>query len=466
LLKLFGLFSILLIFTTFLEAKSFENFKKREVHTFTQYTNVNDLEFSSYLKREWLGYSQNKILKFYKETKPNFITPALQTYMKPVGPILNIKIPKDKNTTKKIPYEPINGSLMLNFFGTKLGFNIPAIKNYVFYPKSKDGVSIFFRNIATSQYYDLVDSIKKTSKELNLNDWAKYLLIKKITSKIYGDKDRANLLAWFIFNKLGYDIKIGLHEKHAILMFHLKQKLYQTSSYTITKKKYYVLENYLQGKLGLVYTYKKNYPSAKKVFDFSLKTLPLFTKNIASKTITFYEDSKKYEIPYIYNKNLINFLNTYPQVDTKIYLQTPIPYKSYRKIAFALKRFTREKKASDALNFILHFVQKAFIYETDEKQFKRQKMMFAQQTLYFKKSDSEDRVALFNYLIKHLYGISVVSVKYSDYMMSGLYIPIQGANVKLGRKKFILADPTCIDSNLGQIMTKYKGVKPLEIVKD
>lgn len=462
-MKLFGLFSFLFLCSVILEAKSFEYFKKREVHTFSQYTNVNDLEFSKYLKKEWLGYSQEKRYRFYKELKPNFITPALKRYMKPVGPILNIRIQK-KNIVRKSSYKPVNGNLTFVFFGTKLSFNAPDIKDYVFYPKSKDGVAIFFKNIATSQYYDLVDSIKKTSKELKLNDWAKYLLVKKITYQIYGDEDRANLLSWFIFNKMGYDVKVGLHEKHIVLMFYLEQKLYETAHYKIANREYYIFDNYLKGRLGLVYTYKKSYPSAKKVFDFSLKTLPLFKENNISKTIIFYEDSKQYKIPYIYNQNLIDFLNTYPQIDAKIYLNTPMENETYKKIAFALKKYTREKKASDALNFILHFVQKSFIYETDKKQFQKQKMMFAQETLYFKKSDSEDRVSLFIYLIKKLYGITAVGVKYSDYMVAGLYIPIDGDNVKVGRKKYILADPTYINSNIGQSMPKYKGIKPLEII--
>ncbi len=463
-LNLFGLFNLFFVFVVFLEAGSFENFKKREIHTFREYHNVDDMEFSSYLKKEWFGYSQEELLEYYLASKPEFITPSLKTFMKPVGPIFSIRLPKLQKQIDPPLYKPKQSNIKLDFFGTKLWFNSPPISNYVFYPKSKDGVAIFFKNIATSQYYSLVDSIEKTSKELKLNDWAKYLLIKRIAQQIYDDSDRVKLLSWFIFNKLGYDVKVGLHEKHIVLLFFSEQKVYQTPYYKFGNKNYFVLDNYLKGRLGLVYTYKKNYPTAKKAFDFSLKTLPLFTKNIRTKTIVFVENGKEYRIDYKYNTNIVKFLSTYPQVETKIYLQAAFSLNLYRELASALKKYTREKKASEAINFVLHFVQKGFNYKVDEKQFGRQKMMFAQESLHYESSDCEDRVVLFSYLIKHLFGISVVSVKYSDHMVAGLYIPIGGDSIKKGSRKFVIADPTYVNSNIGQGMAKYRGVKPVEVV--
>jgi hypothetical protein len=112
------------------------------------------------------------------------------------------------------------------------------------------------------------------------------------------------------------------------------------------------------------------------------------------------------------------------------------------------------------MNFVLNFVQKSFKYEQDNQQFGREKVMFAQETLYFDKSDCEDRAVLFSYLIKELFGVSVLGVKYEDHMATAVYVPIEGDEVMVKSKKFVIADPTYINATIGMSMPKYKSIKP------
>ena len=151
---------------------------------------------------------------------------------------------------------------------------------------------------------------------------------------------------------------------------------------------------------------------------------------------------------------------TYPQADYETYFNAPVDEMSYATIARDIKKYIDGKKASEGLNFVLSFVQNAFVYERDNQQFGREKVMFAQETLYFKKSDCEDRAILFAYLVKELFGYSVVGVKYKDHMATALYIPLAGDSVKVGRKKYVIADPTYINANIGQSMPKYRSVRP------
>jgi hypothetical protein len=86
--------------------------------------------------------------------------------------------------------------------------------------------------------------------------------------------------------------------------------------------------------------------------------------------------------------------------------------------------------------------------------------MFAQETLYFDKSDCEDRAVLFSYLVKELFGVSVIGVKYRDHMATALYVPIEGDKVKAGSRKFVIADPTYINASIGMSMPQYRSIKP------
>jgi len=125
-----------------------------------------------------------------------------------------------------------------------------------------------------------------------------------------------------------------------------------------------------------------------------------------------------------------------------------------------IKKYTDNKKASEALNFVLRFVQKAFQYERDDEQFGREKVMFAEETLYYDKSDCEDRAVLYARLVKDLFGISVVGVKYKDHMSTALHVPLQGDSVKVAGQRYVIADATYINASLGQNVPKYKSIIP------
>jgi len=412
-----------------------------------------------------------KVNKTINPTKPVKVivkkeTPKVKKVIKTVStPIVVIAtplVPVKKFTAPKEVKKDIN----FNFFGSKLGFDVSDnLKRAQFYPQNQSGISSFFNVAASSDYEDLLREIKVVHKEMNLNDWGVYLLVHRVAEEIFRNQDEQNLLSWFIFNKLGYDVKVGLAKKHVILMHRSKKLIYATPSYSFGKKRFYVVSHYAKGKVGRLYTYKQSYPDANKHLDLSLKELPNLVKNIKNKTVSFKQSGKTYSASFPYNQNLIDFMATYPQADYETFFNAPLEEETYSAIANDLKQYIDGKKASVAMNFVLNFVQKAFAYQIDDKQFKREKVMFAEETLYFDKSDCEDRAILFSYLIKELFHISVVGVKYKDHMSTALYIPIAGDSVKNGRKNYVIADPTYINANIGTNMPKYKSVIPDSFVK-
>jgi hypothetical protein len=90
--------------------------------------------------------------------------------------------------------------------------------------------------------------------------------------------------------------------------------------------------------------------------------------------------------------------------------------------------------------------------------------MFAEEALYYNKSDCEDRAVLFAYLVKKLFGISSVGVLYSNYMTTALYIPMKGDSVPVGKRRFVIADPSYINANIGDLMENYRALKVKKII--
>ena len=465
--KMFGHFSLLFLF--FLNvgyAGTFEDFKRKQTTSFQTYKNDNDKKFSNYLKSQWNSYSVEYSSKLYKDLKPKYISSVKSKKIKSVGPVISIKVKKlisrevadkKKNKAKDISFD---------FFGAKLEFDIPQdMQNTKFYPRNKKGISSFFDIVANTQYEYLIEDVKQTCKNLNLNDWATYLLVLKISDNIFANQDESRLLSWFIFNKLGYATKVGLSDKHVVLLNYSKKVIYSTPNYTFSNHKYYVLTKYSKSGLGKLYSYSKKYPNADMELNLSLKSLPYFPENMKNKILSFQEYGKTYNISYQYNQNMIDFMATYPQANYETFFNAPLDAKTYMSIASSIKKHIDGKKASEAINFVLHFVQNSFKYERDSEQFSREKVMFAEETLYYDKSDCEDRSILFAYLIKELFSISVIGVKYKDHMATALYIPMKGDSVKDGSRNFLIADPTYINSSIGQSMPKYKSIIPESFIR-
>lgn len=467
--KRFGLFSIVLILSSTLlnAAGSFENFKRSQAKSFKNYKDERDTAFNKYLKAEWKSYSKQKSFDLYEQPKPTKIPKAKPHEIEKVGPKVNIKVPKPKDAKKPqakqiIIVKKIKPSdIEFDFFGTRLGFNISQdIKSASFYPRDQEGIINFFDSLAASEYAQLLEDIKNIKKDLNLNDWGLYLLVHELSKRVYNIEDNSKLLSWFIFNKLGYAVKIGLVDKHVVLLHYSEKIIYSTPSYSFANKKFYAISKYAKGHLGRLYSYEQNYPGSDKPLDLSLNTLPKFTQNTQDKELGF----KDFKVSIKYNQNIIDFMGTYPQADYDTFFNAPMQKDTYEQLAVAIKKYVDGKKTSEALNFVLHFVQKSFEYQRDEEQFRREKVMFAQEALYYDKSDCEDRAVLFSYLVKKLFKIGVLGVKYKDHMATALYIPMSGDSVKAGSKRFVIADPTYINSNIGQSMPKYRPIKPQSFI--
>ena len=447
-----------------LSASSFADFRKTQVTAFQNYKDESDRTFSAYLKSDWEAYFVKESIPIYEEAKPRELSPARIITVVNQGPHVSIKIQKQVDQAPKFDTQENivdKKDIDFDFYGTNISINIPhGMQTARYFPQSKEGISNYFQSVALSPYEFLLTYIQNVSSDLNLNDWGKYLLIKKISESIFTSQDESRLLSWFLFNKLGYSVRVGLSNSHVVVMYYSEKVIYATPNYKLDAKKFYVVSDYAKGSAGKVFTYKQNYPGADKALDLTMDSLPTFVDNKMQKTLHFSQYGKKYTIKYSYNKNLIDFMATYPQADYETFFNAPLDASTYQDIAIELKKHIHVKQASVALNFVLHFVQNAFVYEVDSQQFGREKVMFAEETLFYDKSDCEDRAVLFSNLVKELFQISVVGVKYKDHMTTALYIPMNGDAVNVNSKKFIIADPTYTNAKVGQSIPKYKRIKP------
>ncbi len=470
LFSLCGRFSLwlLLAFTPLYAQQSFKDFKKVQVESFKSYKDERDSAFEKYLKQEWKAFSEQKPTPLYEEPKPLEITPAAPQEQNPVGPKIYLPAKEDANNSVVAEIKPQiikQKALSFDFFGTKMAFDVSeSLKKSNFYPQNQSGITNFFATAASSEYETLVAEIQTVATDMELNDWGLYLLVTKISQMATSNPDNVNLLSWFLLNKLGYAVKVGLANGHTVVMHYAQKTIYATPRYSFANKNYYVVSNYAKGSAGRVFSYEQEYPNATKELNLSLEKLPKFAQNVEQKLLKFSLQGQSYAVAFAYNKNLIDFMASYPQADYETFFNAPLEKSTLSDLSIAFKEHINGKKASDAINFVLHFVQNAFVYQQDNEQFSREKVMFAQETLYYDKSDCEDRAVLFSSLVKEFFGINVVGIKYKDHMATALYIPLEGDSVSVKSKKFVIADPTYVNATLGMSMPKYRAIKPVEYI--
>jgi hypothetical protein len=468
LFKQFGLFSVIVFLLPLaLWGQSFADFKRTQVGSFEKFQDQKDQEFNKYLKEQWKEYEAYTTPNFFEKHKPKNIESIQETPSKTIGPRININPITIETPQKNEPQQQLKKDIAFNFFGTSVGFNVDAkIKEVRFYPKNQNGIITFFGVMASSDFEHLVHDIKTIQTKLELNDWGVYQLVKTLAKNIYVKPDEEQLFRWFILSKLGYDVKIGLVRNHVVLLDNSAQTIYATPRYKIDEKYYYAVDYQSSATtLGRLYTYEKTYPEATKKLDFHLTQIPKLPQELHLKKLKFSTLDGNYEIDLQINKNLIDFMKTYPQVDYDVYFNAAFDTYVYDQLAKNLRTYINGKKASYGLNFLLHFVQKSFAYERDNEQFGKDKVMFAEETLFYDHSDCEDRAILFAKLVRKMFNYGVVGVKYKDHMSTALYIPLKGDSIKLGSRKYVIADPTYINANIGMNMPKYKSIQPETFVK-
>lgn len=464
----FGLFSLVVIVLPFTAyTQSFEDFKTTQASSFKKFQDENDNKFASYLKEQWRDFEAYRSLKLFEKPKPKHIEQRAPLPIKEIGPRVDIAIPKNIKPQKQKRFNPqVQQDDSVDFFGTYIGFDVDDnIKQARFFPTDQTGVITFFNVMASSDYASLVTSIKEQQVKLHLNDWGVFELVTLLSHKIYANKDDQNLFRWFFLNKLGFDVKIGSIENHVVLLIHSVQIIYATPRYKLGGSFYYAIDYVNDTTLGRVYTYDKKYPNAEKTIDFQLHNLPVLEEKPFVKTLHFNDPKGVYHFKVTLNKNLLDFFNTYPQVDYNVYFNAPFDSNVYAQLATQIRNYINGVKASYALNYTLRFVQKSFGYERDQEQFGKEKVMFAEETLYYDKSDCEDRAILFAKLVKKMFGYSVVGLKYKDHMSTALAVPMNGDFVKLGTHKYVVADPTYINANIGMAMPKYKNIIPEQFIR-
>ena len=465
---------------------------QKEQEKYQKYIDEQDKKFLDFLRKEWKEVGLEKGLPSFNTPKPveppKFIEvekkseeikvlppsePKKKTKLngEKVPPEKVEKIPSDEKEQKPraVESEKLSNALTLefDFYGASLKcFYNDKIKIKLKGKLSKETIANFWEDLSSSNYKDILQQAISLKSQMHLNDWGYLILINNLAEKIYSDLPNEKILfIWFLLVKSGYLARVGYYEDRVTLLIATDNVLYETPYLFLknhTSRFYRItLDEKSKIEIGKIYTYDGEYPTSTKVFDFYLRDYPLIEDKYESKTISFIYNKKEYVIPFEYNISAVKFFERYPKTEYPVYFSAGMSEKAKTSLLNNLKPYIKDKSEYEAVNFLLHFVQKATDYKTDFEQFGREKPLFPEESLFYKFSDCEDRSILFSFLVKKLTGLEVIGLKFPNHVAVAVKFNqnVEGDYINYKGSKYLICDPTYFGADAGICMPAFKNVE-------
>ncbi len=355
----------------------------------------------------------------------------------------------------------------IDFYGNKLGFEVAgAFKQNKLTSPSETGVSNWFKRACDLDYQIITTQLLDYKSRFGMNDWGTFMLTKKIGEQLFaGDNDNSRLFSWFMMLQSGFDVKPGLQDEKIIVLMAITNDVYEMPFTYLNDKKYYIYQGLPGAKLK---AFKGEFPDAEKAIDLNFYKTPTFASKPSLKPLKFSYNGNPFELKFAYDAGIVAFLNDFPQADIQVYFDAAVsPYLKESAEASFMPIFSKMEE-SEKVNFLLNFVQNAFVYQTDDQQFKKEKFMLPDQVIHYPACDCEDRAVLFAYLVRNLVGIDVIGLEYPGHISTAVrFSKDQNGDFLLYKgNKFVVADPTYINAPFGMTMPDFASTMPKMIAID
>lgn len=464
---------------------AFSEYVSQEEKNFKAYYDSINREFAQYLAETWPDYPLTKKEPPLKTPIPPAVykpdTPRPKPVKQPVkGKDTEHPLPpripqpdkgngKNERPLPKLPVTPpTTNGVETQFYGTlitlkKATYVLPQLAG-----TDEKSVAAFWAALTRLPYTEWSQYILQLSTSLQLNDWGMYQLINK-TFEVYFPGRNINeqtVFAVFTLNQLGFKAKIGRAQHRLLPLIAFNCNVFNTSFFRYGSENgtTYTVVNTEHDDLTTVQSCRMEYGGATRLMDMSLLSTPALQSQVVSKKL----NTKDQQYNLQYDKNYMQFMAGYPCVDFHIYAESEPSEAFLQSMDMELRPAVQGKSQEEAVNILLHFVQYAFDYQTDQEQFGYERWFFPEETIASRYSDCEDRAILFSQLVRRLLNMEVVliyypgkhlatAVKFDNPNTQGDYLTVDG-------KKFLICDPTYIGATLGMGMPSLKQV-PIEVIR-
>ena len=323
---------------------------------------------------------------------------------------------------------------------------------------NENAIADAYEALCNSDYKPLLADCAQIRKDLRLNDWGVFTLVRQVADTYCGTANESIVMQQFLLNEMGYKARMARKatEDKMMLFVATDCSIYAHPYITLNGQNYYNFSG--NNEQCQFYMCQKDSPKAKNSVGMQLKEAPLFPGTVVSSTHQAKGSAAKVTVDV--PKALMDFYKDYPQCDYSVYFNAPVNAAMENRILSSLAPLVQGRNEADAANILINFVQTAFQYQTDGQQFGYEKPFFVEELFYYPYSDCEDRAMLFSYLVRKLLGLDVVLLDYPEHIATAVRFNgnVSGDYLMVNGRKYIVCDPTYIGASIGMTMPRYKTV--------
>ena len=383
-------------------------------------------------------------------------TPVVEADRRP-EPAAEPRLPVSSTPTSPL-YRGESGRSKIVYGGLAFYLNNSLNRKCSLNGLNENAIADAYEALCNSDYKPLLADCAQIRKDLRLNDWGVFTLVRQVADTYCGTANESIVMQQFLLNEMGYKARMARKatEDKMMLFVATDCSIYAHPYITLNGQNYYNLSG--NNEQCQFYMCQKDSPKAKNSVGMQLKEAPLFPGTVVSSTHQAKGSAARVTVDV--PKALMDFYKDYPQCDYSVYFNAPVNVAMENRILSSLAPLVQGRNEADAANILINFVQTAFQYQTDSQQFGYEKPFFVEELFYYPYSDCEDRAMLFSYLVRKLLGLDVVLLDYPEHIATAVRFNgnVSGDYLMVNGRKYIVCDPTYIGASIGMTMPRYKTV--------
>lgn len=365
--------------------------------------------------------------------------------------------------------------VVVNFYGNSLQFPNPGtliLNNQT--NLDEETIRNFYEGLKLKGVVGVAEKLQNYKKQQQLDDWLYYQLIRTVAGAIAPKAEnyhKYTLLKWFLLRQSGYDATISVCNNKLLLYIQTDEEVFDVP-YHKKGNKQYVCLNYHD--FGTIDFDKEKFKEvvldeeqSLNSFTYKITRLPDFKpESYAVKELQFDYGQRDYHFRILVNDEVKKIFANYPVVDYAYYFNIPLSKTTYSSLIPLLRENIKGMNQDNGVDYLMRFTRYAFAFETDTKNFGKEKRLSPEQTLLYENSDCEDRAAFFFYLVKELYNLPMIALSYPEHITIAVQFskPVGHPIYYKGNEYSICeATPQRQDLKLGQSIPHLKKV-PFDVV--
>ena len=459
-------------------AEEFDIFRQNAFAKYEQFRQKSISDYASFMKNAWQSFDAQPPLQEpeYDKVEPEIApeepveTNTMMEVQVEGDPLAVADLDVSQVRPHQVREEKVTEGEYVDFeyYGTPMRVRFTNKELFKIDNLNEKSIAKAYERLKSSDYNNTIHDCIELRSRHQLSDWGYLKFLDVFSKACFSSADEATLLMAFIYQQSGYKMRLGVADNHLLMLFSSKHVIYKKSFFTIGDEYFYPYGT----DAASMKICEAAYPEENSM-SLWLQQPPLLAVDQSEERMLKSSRYEDFSVGVSVNRNMIAFFNDYPSsmIDgnalTRWAIYAKVPFEP--QIAETLLPVLREKieglSEKEAVERLLNLVQTALVYKYDEDVWGADRAFFSEETLFYPYADCEDRSILLSRLVHDLLKLPTLLVYYPGHlaMAVGFTETVPGDGLLLNGKRYVVCDPTYVNSRVGTVMPKMVN-KPAQVI--